>query len=236
MLEGSLKEFNFGEVLKLAGQTRKTGAIKLKRDDGARGTVYLSDGYIYFAESNVKRKPIGERLVESGKITVKQLNDALNEQKQMKNRVRLGMIMLDKGYISPQDLVDAVQDQILETIFQFFTWKEGSFVFLPGVKAENEDIGIRLDIKNAILKGAERLEHWKSLNRFIPSLDIVFEPADVNDDEKVIVLRPRELKVLRMIDGKRSVRDLIKDAGMSEYELYKILFGMHSAGLIKKKK
>lgn len=235
MLEGSLKEFNFGEVLKLAGQTRKTGAIKLKREDGARGTVYLSDGYIYFAESNVKRKPIGERLVEAGKITLKQLNDALNEQKKMENKVRLGMILLDKGYISPQDLVTAIQDQILETIFQFFTWKDGTFVFVPGARVENEDIGVRLDIENAILKGAERLEHWKSLNRFIPSLDVVFEPADVNDDEKVIVLRPRELKVLRMIDGNRKVRDILKEVGMSEYELFKILFGMHSAGLIRKK-
>jgi hypothetical protein len=235
MIEGSLSEFNFGEILTLAGKNRKTGVIILKEPEGREGKVYLKDGYVYFAESNVKRKPIGEMLIEAGKLSRNQLQAALEEQKRMNNRVRLGMILIDKGYISPQDLVNAVQEQISETVFQFFEWNEGSFVFIPGVEANDEDIGIKMDIETVILKGAERIEHWKSLKRFISSSEIVFEPNEVSEDDKVIVLRPKELKLLRLIDGRRTVKELLKESGLGEYELYKLLFGLHSAGLIRKK-
>lgn len=234
MLEGRLEEFNFGEILKLAAQTKKTGVIVLKRDDGAEGKVYLRDGYIYFAESNRRKKPIGEMLIESGKITRNQLQTALEEQKKLGNAVRLGMILMDKGFITPQDLVSVVQDQITETIFQFFEWDKGKFAFLTGIEAENEDIGIKLDIENAIIRGSEKIKHWESLKRFVGGLDTVFAPQDVYDEDKVIVLRPRELKILRLIGPGKKLREIIKESQMDEFELYRLLFALTSAGLIKK--
>ncbi|MCX7832575.1 MAG: DUF4388 domain-containing protein [Actinobacteria bacterium] len=235
MLEGDLSEFNFGEILKLAGKNRKTGVIILRKPDGSETSVYLKDGYIYFAESNTKKKPIGEMLIESGKISRAQLQEALEEQKRIGKKVRLGMILLDKGFINPQDLVSVVQEQIMESIFRLFEWNEGTFIFIPNKIAENEDIGIKLDIDTAILKGAEKISHWKSLKRFVGSMDSVFEPAEVTDEDRVIVLKPRELKVLRLVDGERKIRDILKASGMTEVELYSILFALSSAGLIRKK-
>lgn len=235
MLEGDLSEFNFGEILKLAGKNRKTGVLILKKADGSETSVYLKDGYIYFAESNIKRKPIGERLIESKKISREQLQEALDEQKRMGKKVRLGMILLDKGFISPQDLVNVVQEQIMESIFQLFEWNEGTFIFIPNKIAENEDIGIKLDIETAILKGAEKISHWKSLKRFIGSLDSIFEPTEVTDEDRVIVLKPKELKILRLVDGEKRIRDILKASGMTEIELYSIIFALSSAGLIRKK-
>lgn len=235
MLEGSLSEFSFAEILELAGKNKKTGVILIKKPDGAEAQVYLKDGYIYFAESNLKKKPIGEMLVESGKISRNQLQDALEEQKRMGKKVRLGMILLDKGYISPKDLVQVVQEQILDSIFQLFDWTEGTFVFIPGKVAENEDIGIKLDVETAILRGAEKISYWKSVRDIVGDLDTSYEPSEVSDDDRVIVLKPKELKVLRYIDGEKKIRDLLKLLGMPETELYQILFALSSSGLIKKK-
>lgn len=235
MLEGSLSEFNFGEVLKLIAAQKKTGAIKLRDANGREGIVYVRDGDVYFAEGSWKRKPIGQRLVEAGKVTQEQVKEALDIQNKSGRAMRLGMILLDKGYITPQDLVSFVQEQILETVLEFFTWKDGTFTFVADKVAANEDIGIKMSFENLLLQGAERLENWKSLKKFIPDTSIVFVAVDAPADEnKVIVLRPKELKVLRYIDGKRNVADLVKSTGMGEFELYRILFGLHVAGLIRK--
>lgn len=236
MLEGSLSEFNFGEVLKLIAAQRKTGAIRLRDRDGREGVVYVRSGDVYFAEGSWKRKPIGQRLIEAGKITPEQVKEALDLQSKSGRKMRLGMILLDRGYISPQDLVSFVQEQILETVLDFFTWKDGTFSFIADKVAANEDIGIKISFENLLLQGAERLENWRSLKKFIPDNKIVFVAVDAPADEnKVIVLRPRELKVLRYIDGVRNVADLLKATGMGEFELYRILFGLHAAGLIRKK-
>lgn len=235
MLEGSLSEFNFGEVLKLVGSAKKTGVVKLKNPDGIEGLVYFKNGEVYFSESTWKRKPIGERLIDAKKITKEQLKEALNIQKQTGKKIRLGMILIDKGFISPQDLVSFVQDQIIETILDFFTWKDGTFVFEPDRVASNEDIGIKSSIENLILQGSDRLENWKSLQKFIPNKDMVFTTVEVHSDEnKVIVLRPKELKVLRYIDGVKTVKEILKESGLGQFELYRILFGLHAAGLITK--
>lgn len=235
MLKGNLSEFNFGEVLQLVGKTRKTGAIKLIGETGAEGIVYIRNGEVYFSESTWKKKPIGQRLVESRKITREQLEEALKIQAKSGKKMRLGMILIDLSYISPQDLVSFVQEQILETVLDFFAWKKGEFMFIPNKVADNEDIGIKISIENLILQGAERLENIRSLQKFIPDRNIIFTVTDISPEEnKVIILRPKELKVLRLIDGNRNIQDLLKDTEMGEFELFRLLFGLHAAGLVKK--
>lgn len=236
MLEGNLKEFSFAEILKLVGDTKKTGAIKLRKKDGSEGFLYLKDGNVYFASSNFKRKPLGERLVEAGKINRKQLEEVLQEQRNENKKIRLGMILVDKEYISPQVLVNFVQEQIIEAILDFFTWEEGSFLFIPGKEAKDEDIGIQMSIENVILKGSEKLENWRSLKKFIKDKNTIFDSTDIKEEKKVIVLRPKELKVLRLVNGERTIKDLLKDTMFGEFELYRILFGLYSAGLIEKVK
>ncbi|MBF0224214.1 MAG: type II/IV secretion system protein [Desulfobacterales bacterium] len=53
----------------------------------------------------LKANTIGEILLESGAITIEQLKDALDYQKQLKQSKRLGEILLEKKYLKKDDLL-----------------------------------------------------------------------------------------------------------------------------------
>ncbi|WP_026882846.1 GspE/PulE family protein [Clostridium akagii] len=55
-------------------------------------------------------KRLGDLLVESGKITEKELEEALKKQKVTEKR--LGEILIDEGYISEEDIIDILEIQL----------------------------------------------------------------------------------------------------------------------------
>ncbi|MFC1668715.1 beta-ketoacyl synthase N-terminal-like domain-containing protein, partial [Chlamydiota bacterium] len=57
----------------------------------------------------VEKKRIGEILLDKNKISLKQLGDALTEQK--RHSRLLGKILLEKGYCSDEDIEEAVKEQ-----------------------------------------------------------------------------------------------------------------------------
>lgn len=58
----------------------------------------------------MRNKRFGDILVDVGKITREQLNEALQEQKLTNNQ--LGDILVDKGWIRERDLMDALEAQL----------------------------------------------------------------------------------------------------------------------------
>ena len=52
-------------------------------------------------------------------------------------------------------------------------------------------------------------------------------------DQGEITLNSAELKILSLIDGQRSIKQIILDGGFDEYSAYKILYSLLSSGLIE---
>ena len=60
------------------------------------------------------------------------------------------------------------------------------------------------------MEGSRRLEEWDAVNKKIPSLSAVVAMAPLPGDSGVEVnLKPEEWRLLTLIDGRRTVRDLV---------------------------
>lgn len=73
--------------------------------------VYVKEGEVVFARSNLKDDRLGETMCRMGKLTDEKLNEASKEITQ--NR-RLGKILVESKYITSRDLWLGVKRQILE--------------------------------------------------------------------------------------------------------------------------
>ena len=62
-----------------------------------------------------KRYLLGEILISLGVLTEEQLNTALKEQERLDNEDKehkpIGQILLENGFISPNDLIEAIKIQ-----------------------------------------------------------------------------------------------------------------------------
>ena len=234
-LRGNLKDFSLPDVFQLVTFSRKTGVLRIKRGDGAEGSVWFRDGDVFFAQSNWNHEPLGHGLVRGQRITPQALNRALEiRAKEPEGGRRLGAILVDEGYITERVLESFVQEQIQDSIFDLMRWDEGEFDFEQMPEAVEEDIGLSVSIENIIMEGSRRLEEWNRIRKKIPSTDVVFKMATAPGEGTFeISLKPIEWSLLLLVDGTRSVADLAVETSRTDFEVARILYGLFSAGLLE---
>jgi hypothetical protein len=234
-LRGNLRDFSLPDVFQLVTLSRKTGVLRIHRSD-AEGSVWFRDGEVFFAQSNWHHEALGTRMVSAGKIAPSGLARALEVQRsEPDGGRRLGRILVDEGYVTEKVLEAFVQEQIQDTIFDLFRWDEGDFDFepLPEFPIE-EDIGLSVSIENIVMEGSRRLEEWTRIKKKIPSMDLVFKMATAPGEGTFdISLKPAEWNLLLKTDGTRSVAQLARETGHTDFEVARVVYGLFSAGLLE---
>ncbi len=234
-LRGNLKDFSLPDVFQLVTFSRKTGVLRITREDGVEGTVWFRDGDVFFASSNWHADPLGQRLVRAQRITPQALKRALElRSAEAQDGRRLGQILIDEGYITDKVLEEFVSEQIQDTIFDLMRWDEGEFDFEAMPEVAEEDIGLSVSIENVVMEGARRLEEWNRIKKKIPSMDVVFKMATAPGEGTFeISLKPTEWQLLLLIDGTRSVAELAVETHRTDFDVARIIYGLFSAGLLE---
>jgi len=233
-IKGSFKEVSLPDVLQLLAVGRKTGCLKVT--DGSNfGSVFFSDGKICF--SNLLNRPdrLGDRLFSRGLISSQQLQDALAQQQQEGGSRRLGGILMDLGLVQQQDIESDVSGQIEDTIFYLLRWPDGEFFFEPDSLPEGESILVSLDAMNLLLEEARRVDEWRTLEKKLPSPQTILEKVIMDPDkQEELNLNSEEKQVLSLIDGYRSLAEVMETSALGEFSTSKIIYGLLLAGLAKR--
>lgn len=121
-----------------------------------------------------------------------------------------------------------------DSIHQILRWSVGKFLFSPEKTAPERKMDI--PIQNLILDAAKQIDEWKRLEKLIPSTEMIVdfvEDPEVSSEE--ISLSPEEWKILSLITGEKSIREISQLAKMTEFNTAKIFYGLISSGLVRLK-
>ncbi len=233
LLRGSLKEFSLPNILQLVNMSAKSGALTIRREE-EWGRMFFRSGLICYAFSVPQHLPLGERLVRSGAITTAQLRQALAEQEKGAESVRIGAILLADGALDRPTLEQAVQDQIQDTAFDFFSWADGEFEFGVDEQVTDEDILVEMHVENVIMEGCRRIDEWElfvehvgSMER-IPRLTCGERVAELGE----ITLTAEEWRAVVHIDGRADINTVLHESGLDRFHGAKVMYSLHSKGLI----
>ncbi len=236
-LKGNLKEFSIAEIFQFLSITHKTGVLKIESE--GQGRIYFKNGEGSFATSSRYHKPIGQRLVEANLMSKEDLAKALDAQKAKGPNQRLGRILVEMGLIQKEALESFIKEQIWDAFLDILSWQGGEFEFAEGVMPTEEDIGITFEAWNKMITGIPsfesviKSEHWAKIKEAIPSFDIVFALNQGRaTDVAGINLAPEEWGLVCMIDGKKTVEELIKEYGRDHFQTGYTLYKLVRAGLI----
>lgn len=234
-LSGDLSLFPLPDILQLVSIQKRTGCLWIGSEEN-HAEVFFGDGRVVFAA--LEHKPpedlIGRLLMESSKINAAQLRHALADSE--KSGVPLGQLLVRGNLITAAELLGVVRIQSQRTVYRALGWKSGRFAFsrepLPSAFAGT---GLSLSVDDLILEGVRRIDEWQVISQKLPSLNIILTRLISNADEMgKINLNPSELKVLQLVDGKRDIKAIIRDSGMGDFEVCKILYVLMSTNLLKK--
>jgi tetratricopeptide (TPR) repeat protein len=226
-IKGNLREASLPDVLQLLAMGQKTGCLSLT-DRANFGYIYFDRGRITYASIVNRRDRLGDLLVKNGLLKAEDLFSAIDEQGKSPGD-RLGEILIRRGSITRDQLEHYIRIQIEEAVYFLFTWTQGSFYFEADQRPEEGAFQVSINPENLLLEGARRIDEWSLIEKKIPSLDLVFETDRARPMEG-LELSDDQRKIIPLMDGKRSVQELIDESGMVEFDVGKALFGLIQAG------
>ncbi len=229
-IKGSLKEASLPDVVQLLYLGRRTGCLALA-DRQNFGTIYFDEGKIVYAAIVNRRDRIGELLHRSGRVSLDQLQQAVERQADTPDR-KLGDILVETGTITQGDLETQMRIQIEEAVYYLFTWSQGTFNFEAGVRPEGQSFLVRINPEVLLLEGARRVDEWSLIEKKVPSFDLVFDLDRTHLEESAPALTDAQQLLLSLLDGKRDVQQLVDESGLSEFDVGKALFGLITAGFV----
>lgn len=121
---------------------------------------------------------------------------------------------------------------IEDLTFDLMRRARGEFTWTPGV-ATPPGPEAQLDVE-ALLQGvARRFEELAEIQTLVPSEEVVLTMAPQPPEGAVqINITPAEWRVLVLVDGHRSVREIAGAAHLDDLAAMKLLYGLATAGLV----
>jgi tetratricopeptide (TPR) repeat protein len=227
-IKGSLKEASLADVCQLLALGQKTGCLSVA--DRARfGQIFFDKGRITFSRIVNRRDRLGDMLVREGAVTQAQLNAALEVQSRSQDR-KIGQVLVAEGYLSRADLERFMHIHIEDAVYHLFTWSRGSFFFETDQVPEDGDILVSINAETLLLEAARRVDEWSLIEKKIPSFDLIFEIDYVRVQEALSELTAEQQRILPLLDGTRTLAEIVDQTGLTEFEIGKAMFGLIQAG------
>lgn len=229
-LKGNFETFNLNSIFQLLGDDQKTGVLKVRNED-KEVRIYLKDGEIIYATGSHDTDRLGHFLKRKGIISQKQLQESLKQGKAEKKA--LGKILLEKGILTPLNLQEIICQQVEHMIFNLFLWDKGEFEYNDAALNLKGMIVAKINLVSLLLEASRRIDEMSIIKKHIPNDMMVYRITGKVSDKDEITLNFAELKILGLVDGQHSIREVIRDGGIDEYATYKILYSLLSSGLIE---
>ncbi len=232
-IKGSLREASLADVVQLIYLGRRSGCLSVASERNF-ASIWFDDGWIVFASMVTRNDRLGERLVAAGRLSASQLEQAVAAQAAVPGQ-RLGAVLVRLELLSRAELDRELRRQVEETVYTLFTWTSGTFSFEAGVSPDEGEATVRLNPEGLLLEGARRVDEWSVIAKKIPSLDAVFAiegtPRLDGDDAALVEI---EQRIVPLLDGTRTARAIVDATGLSEFEVSRALYGLLSAGWIRR--
>ncbi len=231
LVRGDLRENEFAEVLSELHRWRATGALLLENAP-VKKLIWLKEGAPVFVRSNLLAEALGQLLVRERMITLPECEEGLRRMHEGKRQ--LGTELIELGCISPANLAYALQLQVEQKLFDVFSWTEGQYRFNPRAVMPEMQVALELTTAKMLLEGIKRSYDGARVRKALGNVDqysgaLTDDPMDRFQD---MGLDPEEAQLYALIDGRRTVRELLDFGALPEEDTRRLLYALRCANMI----
>jgi hypothetical protein len=232
-LAGDLSLISIAEVLQMLELQRQTGALRITKGDVAI-VVYLGNGRVDLARSDGLPSAfrVGRYLVRDKVVTRSRLRRFLEEHES--DNSLLGEALIRAGRASEDQVRAALERQTSELLYEAVRWKEGRFVFLVNDSCPEATLAqLGLAPGGLLMEGFRRVDEWQLIEDSFDFDDVLRkDDARIGRLSEENPLNEQERMVLRAINGKRTVREVIDEVAASNFEACKTIYQLINSRLV----
>jgi hypothetical protein len=150
----------------------------------------------------------------------------------------MGQQLVAAGHLSEADVRDCLTRQTCELIYEILRWRFGRFRFTASIDlpATVLDAALGIDVEAILMEGYRRVDEWHLIERAIDNFDVVFLR---NEDAVAQMGRGRltreELAILELVNGKNTVKDIVRKSRVGSFDVSKMLYRLLSIKLVRRR-
>lgn len=231
-VKGSLKQVPVAKVLHFIHLAKKTGVLAIAKNKKKVHIHFLDGEVAYVTSSYFPGISLGDFLLKEGKISLQIHEESL--EKIRGTEVKQGTYLVENGYLSPHDLVETLNRQVLEKLFSLFEWIEGDFYFKEGDIIKEELRLVKIEVQKLIYQGIRDHMNLSSLPLEFKGRkeSVLFRRLDVSFRLESLGLGPIDTRILSFVNGQYTLRQIVALVRLKKKAIYRILYGLFLAGVI----
>jgi DNA-binding response OmpR family regulator len=258
-LLGDMAVIPIGAVLQLLQIELKTGLLVVS-DTKVEVTIAVREGLIDLVQARNAGAEfrLGRYFIEHGLVTPDDIDRLLRdnaptprpppmttdtppappkEEQPTSGRKLLGDLLVASGRVTRAQLREALARQSSELVYEIVRWPHGRFEFRrEALPALAESARLALPVASVVMEGFRRVDEWRVVEATLGNFaSILLADPGALDAVGIDRLAKPEQRLLEMIDGERTVREIVEQSHMSSFDACKILFSLLEARLVRRR-
>jgi hypothetical protein len=180
------------------------------------------------ARADVARHELSRRLLGTGLVDDEALASSA-EALTADSSLSLARLLAEHAGLDAEQARSVAVDQIADAVFSLQRWSNGEFAFAMD-ELDPDDLGASVPVADVVAESERRVAAWARLVEHVPAPDAVvaLHPAPPGDP----AASREEWSLLALVDGRRTVAELVVLSGQGEYAVVSALAGLASRGLL----
>lgn len=249
VLSGSLGSIPLIDILALLGRQRQTGVLTVL-SEGRRIDITLERGQVAQATGHgFGELRLGRFVVEMEAAAPREIDELASAATALgptpgagaaAEPMPLGARLCQLGYLSRDDLRQALSRQSQELIYEALRLRAGRFVFtqpaaLPRL-AVDRTVGanLHMDLEAMLLEGYRRIHEWHLLEQELEE-GAVYMRADERATAERAGLTSKEQQVLSLCTGRNALSDIARDSRLGKLDVARILQRLQAVNLVRRR-
>lgn len=239
VLSGDLAEVLLPDVINFAYNSRLSGRLTVFARE-VFGEIFIEEGKFIFATSSRKGSRnifLTDLLRKDGRLAADDevLNQCVAEARS--RNVPIGRILVEREMLTNEELMEYLQQHAQDAFSTMLDVKEGNFFLEYDELPTNlQDLTIRVPLINVLMEGLSHLDEKHLAASEFKDEGMVLVRLITNEDAlETVNLKPRELELFGLIDGKKSLREIIELSQLEPLETKRICYALRKVGLLRVK-
>lgn len=224
-MQGSIKDFSVADILQLLSQQQKTGVLIVSQD-AKSAEIYFLNGQVMEVKTPGDNELFGVMLVKSKTVTEDQLRQAIEAQKNSLEHIC--SILLRQGLVNKQTYEHLMLTHSYEIFYDILQWRSGAYQFAAQDVPQQTSVELP-GLESILLDVLRMIDEWPEIKRVISSFDLLFD----NNYASLEGLDADEERICSLVDGRRSVQDIIDAGLLGRFHTCKILVRLVELGGIR---
>lgn len=239
ILSGDLAEVLLPDLINFIYNSRLSGRLTVFSRE-VFGEIFIEEGNFIFATSSRKGSRnifLTDLLRKDGRLTAddEELNQCVAEAR-LRN-IPIGRILVERGMLTNEELMEYLLQHAQDAFGTMLDVKEGNFFLERDDLPTNlQDLTIRVPLINVLMEGLSHLDEKHLAASEFKDEELVMVRLITNEDAlDTVSLKPRELELFGLIDGKKSLGEIIELSQLEPLETKRICYALRKVGLLRVK-